>query len=144
MNKKQASAHKIGFIHFLRTVGLFIGLLFVVTALPMLLIEESSQLNIDVVSGMMFVLYVVAFLGAVFTSTYATKKVYEIKDAKNIVLIASAYYLGLTILFAAFEWFVSGALPVVSSLVEVIVFYAISHWRIKNDVVVATTITPAV
>lgn len=134
MNKKQASAHKIGFIHFLRTFGLFLGLLFVVTVLPMLLLEDNPELNTTVVSGIMFVLYVVVFLAAVFTSAYATKRVYEIKDAKKVVLIASGYYLGLTALLVVLEWVVSGALPVVSSLAEFAVFYAISRWRITNDV----------
>ncbi len=133
MNKKQSTPVRISFVHFLRSVLLSILVMFIVmfpTALLELSESESQMISIAYVIINMLVSIVVTIYSA-----YVINQTYEIRDARKITLIASAY-LVISIIIIELISYISGAgLSLLSDLIDVIIFYGISVWKIKDNVV---------
>ena len=133
MNKKQSTPVRISFVHFLRSVLLSILVMFIVmfpTALLELSESESQMISIAYVIINMLVSIVVTIYSA-----YVINQTYAIRDARKITLIASAY-LVISIIIIELISYISGAgLSLLSDLIDVIIFYGISVWKIKDNVV---------
>ncbi len=132
MNKKQSTSARISFIHFLRSVLLSILVMFIVMFPTALL--ELSESESQMVSLVYIIINILASIVVTIYSAYVINQTYEIRDARKITLIASAYLLALIIIVESINYILGGELPLLLDLVELIIFYGISAWKIKDNV----------
>ncbi len=139
MDKKQATVGRIAFIHFGRTLGLFLGVMLIAGLGAMFLGE--SILNSSMMMVATLATYLIVLVAAILYSAHVTNTTYRIDDAAKVVNLSSLYYLIVTAVLVVVVFFVTSELPSGTELFEVALFYGLSKWKIKNDVAVAAPVT---
>jgi len=138
MDKKQATVGRIAFIHFGRTFGLFLGVMIIASFVAMFLDESIFSPSVMTVATL--ATYLIVLVAAILYSAHVTNTTYRIDDAAKVVNLSSLYYLIVTVVLVVAVFFATSELSSITSFFEVVLFYGLSKWKIKNDDTVAAPV----